>query len=87
VHLLDASGQIVAQQDRAPLGGSQPTDTWLPGAIMTDRLSFPLAAGTDTTGWALRIGVVAPAAGAPFPVLDAAGAPLAEPFVVISLER
>jgi hypothetical protein len=50
VHLLDAGGQIVAQQDRAPLGGYQPTDTWTPGAIVTDRLRFPLAASTDTTG-------------------------------------
>jgi hypothetical protein len=85
VHLLDAGGQIVAQQDRAPLGGYQPTDTWTPGAIVTDRLSFPLAASPDTTGWAVRIGVVDPA-GAPFPVVDAAGQPLAEPFVVIPLE-
>jgi len=86
VHLLDAGGQIVAQQDRAPLGGYRPTAPWTPGPSVTDRLAFPLATGTDTTGWAMRIGVVDPTAGVPFPVLDPAGTPLAELFVVIPLE-
>ena len=86
VHLLDAGGNVVAQQDRAPVGGLTPTTDWpLDGSPVADRLYFPLPDGTDTTGWAVRIGVVDPATGAPFPAEDSAGNPLPDPFVVIPL--
>lgn len=86
VHLLDGGGQIVAQQDRAPLGGYAPTDSWAPGDPPTvDRLFFPLPPGTDTSGWQVRIGVVDPVAGAPYPVLTPAGEPLPDPFVLLPM--
>ena len=87
VHLLDAGGTVVAQQDRAPVGGLNPTTDWpLTLPVVADRLYFPLPAGTDTGGWAVRIGVLDPATGAPFPAEDAEGNPLPDPFVVIPLE-
>ena len=69
-------------------GGRPDSDVGWPldGSPVADRLYFPLPAGTDTTGWAVRIGVVDPATGAPFPVVDAEGNPLPDPFVVIPLE-
>ncbi len=87
VHLLDAGGQIAAQQDRAPLGGYRPTSAWTPADAPTvDRLFFPLAAGTDTAGWQVRIGVVDPAAGAPYAALAPDGASLPDPFALLPLE-
>jgi hypothetical protein len=85
-HLLDVNRNVVAQQDRVPQGGFFPSNAWpLDGPLVTDRLYFPLPAGTDTTGWALRIGVVDPANGLPFPVRDAAGDPLPDPFVLLPM--
>ncbi len=43
VHLLDAAGQLVAQQDNLPVTGLAPTDTWQPEALIRDpyRLIIP----------------------------------------------
>jgi 4-amino-4-deoxy-L-arabinose transferase-like glycosyltransferase len=39
VHLIDAQGNLVSQQDRRPLDGRFPTDMWRPGDVMhTDHL-------------------------------------------------
>lgn len=37
VHLLDASGNVVAQSDLAPGGGFAPTTTWSPNSSVIDR--------------------------------------------------
>ncbi|NDJ62621.1 MAG: hypothetical protein GYB67_15970 [Chloroflexi bacterium] len=63
IHLIAADGAIIAQQDRAPQGGYAPTTAWPPGAHVTDRLTFPIPAGADRSGWALRIGWVHPLSG------------------------
>jgi hypothetical protein len=65
VHLLDAAGNIVAQQDRPPQGGYRPTSGWSTGETVTDRLFFPIVPGTDKSGWALRVGWVNPQTGEP----------------------
>ncbi|MBX3064935.1 MAG: hypothetical protein KF726_18275 [Anaerolineae bacterium] len=80
VHVLDDAGNIIAQQDRQPIGGYAPTSTWQPGQEFTDRLMLPLPA--NTTPAALRIGWVDPATGKP---LSLAGSQ--EPFLMISLNR
>ncbi len=85
VHLLDASGQIVAQQDRAPQGGYAPLIRWTPGSPVTDRLFFPLAAGANTGGWTVRIGWVRAGTGERVPVVDAAGQPVADGFIRLPL--
>lgn len=56
VHLIDTSGNIIAQQDRPPQGGYAPTSGWQPDTPVTDRLLFPLPAAMDTTGWQVRVG-------------------------------
>jgi 4-amino-4-deoxy-L-arabinose transferase-like glycosyltransferase len=42
VHLLDANGQVVAQDDAQPVGGSRPTTSWVSGEYLTDahKLTF-----------------------------------------------
>jgi len=83
VHLLDADGAVVAQQDRAPLGGFAPAAGWTPGQRVTDRLFFPLPPGTDTAGWALRVGWVNPISGDRLPAAAPDGAPLPDGFALV----
>lgn len=45
VQLLGPDGQVVSQQDRAPVSGFAPSSTWLPGETVLDRYALPLPAG------------------------------------------
>ena len=83
VHLLNPSGEIVAQQDRAPVGGCRPANEWKPGESMTDRLFFPVSGAGE--GWALRVGWVNSATAELQPVTSADGAPLDTPYMLIPL--
>ncbi len=85
VHLLNTQGQIVEQQDRAPEGGYAPLTGWTPGQSVDDRLFFPLAAGTNTDGWTLRIGWVRSGSSERVPVVDAAGQSVTEGFILLPL--
>jgi hypothetical protein len=42
VHLRTGAGEIVAQKDQPPLGGTYPTSLWDPGEIIADELIIPL---------------------------------------------
>ena len=42
VHALDAGGQIIAQVDAVPVGGTRPTMGWLPGEVIVDTYTLPL---------------------------------------------
>jgi hypothetical protein len=42
VHVLDASGNLVAQSDGAAYGGLYPVVDWLPGEIVRDERTIPL---------------------------------------------
>ncbi len=48
VHVLDAAGQIVAQADAEPRGGTYATSLWQPGEYITDDYHFNLPAGRYT---------------------------------------
>jgi hypothetical protein len=77
VHLIDAQANIVAQQDRAPQGGYQPTSQW--AGIVTDRLYFPVkSVGTD---WRVRVGYVDPDTGKPIPI-----SAQAEPYLLFPVQ-
>jgi len=41
-HLVDAAGQIVAQQDNVPVTGLAPTNTWQTGVLIRDPYRLPL---------------------------------------------
>jgi hypothetical protein len=60
VHLLDSSGQLVAQTDSPPVAGSRPTSTWQEGEMVIDRhgllLPDPLPPGEHE----LRAGMYLP---------------------------
>jgi 4-amino-4-deoxy-L-arabinose transferase-like glycosyltransferase len=71
IHLRNATGQIVAQQDGPPLAGRYPTSLWEPGEIIRDQVQFPwngLAPGRYelVVGWYdLASGERLPVAGSP----------------------
>lgn len=46
VQLVDSRNQVIAQRDSEPVGGSQPTDAWLPGAIVIDNHGVTIKPGT-----------------------------------------
>lgn len=54
VHVLDANGAIISQQDRQPQGGYRPISDWQRDEQVVDRLFFPDVPGAA----ALRIGWV-----------------------------
>jgi serine/threonine-protein kinase len=57
IHLTDADGQIAAQLDRPPLGGSRPTDTWRAGEKLLDPYSLPLPATIRPDAYWVRVGL------------------------------
>jgi 4-amino-4-deoxy-L-arabinose transferase-like glycosyltransferase len=42
VHLLDAQGELIAQQDEQPQAGQTPTSVWLPGEVIRESITIPL---------------------------------------------
>lgn len=85
VHLLDADGNIIAQQDRAPQGGYLPTSAWTSGQTVIDHLTLFLSDGVTGGPYRLRIGWVNSATSEPLPVtID--GLPRNEPYVVLPLD-
>ena len=59
VHLLDASGNIVAQRDAPPRDGKYPTSIWDVGEIVKDEYDLPIPA--DARGpFSLAIGMYSP---------------------------
>jgi hypothetical protein len=71
VHLLDASGQIVAQADGAPAGDSLATGQWQEGEVIADTVTFDLPA-LPAGEYRAAVGFYAPTEG--LPRLDAADA-------------
>jgi mannosyltransferase len=62
-HLVDPRGNIVAQRDSEPVGGSQPTSSWLPGEIIRDNYGIVIPPGTPPGAHILRIGLYQPDTG------------------------
>jgi hypothetical protein len=56
VHLLDKSGNVIAQTDLVPGHGDWPTTTWLPGEWLTDTIPLSLPADLPPGDYDLLIG-------------------------------
>jgi hypothetical protein len=57
VHLLDAGGQVVAQHDSQPLGGTYPTSVWDGGEVVSDRHVLTLPSDMAPGDYWLRVGL------------------------------
>jgi hypothetical protein len=64
VHLVDATGAIVAQSDAAPAGWARPTTGWLPGEYVLDTHTLTLPATLPAGPLSLRVGLYDPDTGA-----------------------
>jgi hypothetical protein len=63
VHLLDASGDILAQDDGPPGGGEAPIMGWLPGEYLTDSRSLRLPVDLADGEYRLGVGFYDPVTG------------------------
>lgn len=59
VQALGPDGAVLAQADETPAGGARPTTSWLPGEVITDAYTLPLAGAAQ-----LSVGLYDPATGA-----------------------
>ena len=82
VHVLDASGQLIAQADGDPLAGSYPFWQWTPGSIACDQRAID-AGGP---GLSLRVGLYNRATGERLPATSTDGTAWADNAVPISIE-
>lgn len=57
VHLVDAQGRVIAQQDQAPGLDFQPVTLWLPGATVTDEYRLWIPSDTPSTLLWPRVGL------------------------------
>jgi len=57
LHLLAADGQLVAQRDGEPGGGSRPTTSWAAGETVSDNHGLLLPAGLPPGQYELRLGL------------------------------
>jgi hypothetical protein len=57
IHVLDASGTIVAQRDSGPVDNRYPTSQWLPGVLIADSHRLPLDQPLPPGAYTVRIGL------------------------------
>ncbi|MDX1615201.1 MAG: hypothetical protein R3300_12885 [Candidatus Promineifilaceae bacterium] len=86
-HIVDASGQIVAQSDGDSLGGLIPLRAWRRGNIVTDRRKIPLNQTDDTISWYLRLGLYDRLDGARLPVYSNRGFEIQDNAVVVPVRE
>ena len=73
VHLVNGDGELGAQSDSAPVGGSRPTSSWPAGEVIVDRRGMLLPDSLPAGEYELRVGMYSAAAGERLPVRDAGG--------------
>ncbi len=73
VHLLTGDGQIVAQADSAPAGGTRPTSGWVEGELIVDRHGLLLPDDLPAGEYQLLAGMYLPATGDRLVVVGAEG--------------
>ncbi|MHB8619254.1 MAG: hypothetical protein ACYDAG_06765, partial [Chloroflexota bacterium] len=67
VHVLDAGGRILAQDDGIPVGGLLPTTDWVPGSYLLDVYHLPNP--LPPSARLIELGLYDPAGGKRLPVL------------------
>jgi len=70
VHLLDANGVIVAQDDSEPARGSRPTNSWTAGEVVPDPHALTLSAYAPPGEYAVHVGLYLLGSNQRVPVMD-----------------
>ncbi len=68
VHLVNAGGQIVTQDDSEPARGSRPTTTWTAGEVISDAHALTLPADAAPGEYRVLVGLYLPEANERVPV-------------------
>lgn len=85
VQLLDGEGRLVGQVDTWPVQGTRPTSRWRPGTVVADAYQLPIDATLPPGPYRLQIGFYLLATGRRLPVLDEAGRPRDDRYIVSGL--
>ncbi len=70
VHLVNASGQIVTQDDSEPARGSRPTTTWTAGEVISDAHVLTVPADAAPGEYRVLVGLYLPEANVRVPVVQ-----------------
>jgi hypothetical protein len=73
IHMVDASGRVIAQRDSAPPGGDFPTQEWMPGDIIVDPYWITIPSDTQPGEYTMIVGMYDPATGERLPVTEGEG--------------
>ena len=83
VHVLDAQGHLLGQQDQEPAGGADPTSLWQ-DELVVDR--HPFKSLVLSPAFRIEIGLYLPENGSRLPAIDARGNPLGDHIELSSSE-
>ena len=86
VHIIDGEGHIVAQSDALLSGGYFPIDWWRPGLFVREEHDLELSTPFDSTNYDILVGVYNPATEERLPILDAAGHPVGDAWLLPTAE-
>lgn len=87
VHLMDAEGNLLAQQDQQPLRGRFPTSCWLPGQVVTDVITLTHSLSENVAPMKVRMGMYTWPLLERLEVVDASGQSLPERAVYLELRE
>ena len=73
VHLVDGSGELIAQSDSPPQAGVYPTSIWDVGERVVDERSLTVAGDTAPGDYLLLVGLYDPETGTRLPAYDQGG--------------
>ncbi len=87
MHLMDGTGNLVAQHDSWPRNGRYPTSVWDQGEVVDDRHSLVLPANLPDGDYQVIMGLYSVESGERLPVLDNESNPIGDsvPLVVLAL--
>ncbi len=86
VHLLNAEGRPVAQQDSRPCGGECPASSWLPGEVLLEDVQLQTPAGLPPGAYRLALGWYDAATVQRLTAVDAAGLPTPDNLLVLPVD-
>jgi hypothetical protein len=75
VHVLDADGNVVAQEDGVHMKWTRPSSTWRADEMLSDLIELPLW-NIKPGEYRIAVGLTNPDTGERLPAFDAAGSPL-----------
>lgn len=87
IHLIDENGQLVAQRDSQPQGGSKPTSGWEAGEEIEDHYGVWLSEGVLPGEYELVMGLYEPSSGQRLPIFDGEGRRLPEDRIPLGKVR